>query len=362
MAIKNFDKAKRNKNDEFYTQLTDIENELRHYKAQLVDKIIFCNCDDPFESNFFKYFAMNFNQIGIKKLIATSYKPSPISGKQLPLFEMEGLKGLSDKEPYVVEINEVPDNNNDGAISIEDVEHLLRHDKNVTRRLNADIKYNAGDFRSNECVELLKQSDIVVTNPPFSLFREYVTQLAEYKKKFIIIGNKGCATYKEIFKLIKENKFWVGYKQMSGSMWFSSSATSQNAKIVNGIELIPIPCCWYTNMEVSRHNELLTLYKKYNQDEYPHYDNYDAINVDKVTDIPEDYFGNIGVPITFLDKYNPNQFEIIDCIDRYSKLTGPTDETRGKYLSMIDGVAKYARLIIKRKEENENRTQRNTSA
>src|SRR3989339_487764 len=215
----NLHKAGRAKQDEFYTQLIDIEKELKHYKEQFRDKVVYCNCDDPFESNFFKYFAANFNALKIKKIIATSYVKSPIVGKQLPLLKIEGLKPEG-KEPYLVEINEVPDLNNDGAISLDDVEYLLKHNKNVSRRLHGDEEYSAGDFRSKECVELLKKVDIVVTNPPFSLFREYIAQLIEYKKKFLIIGSLNAITYKEVFRLIKNDKMWLGISMDGRNKWF----------------------------------------------------------------------------------------------------------------------------------------------
>ena len=205
----------------FIPNLRISQTELKYYKNQLKGKVIFCNCDDPFESNFFKYFAANFSHLGLKKLIATSYKPSPIAGGQLSLFEMAGLKGLSEKEPFAIEINEVPDLNKDGSIGLEDVRVLLKHDKNATYRLRGDGIYSAGDFRSKECVELLKKVDIVVTNPPFSLFREYIVQLVEYKKQFLIIGNKNSITYKEVFKLIKSNELWM--VQCHGSICFSGA-------------------------------------------------------------------------------------------------------------------------------------------
>jgi hypothetical protein len=303
--------AKNAKQDEFYTQLADIASELKYYKDQLKGKVIFCNCDDPFESNFFKYFAANFSHLGLKKLIATSYKPSPIVGGQLSLFEMAGLKGSGEKEPFAIEINEVPDLNKDGAIGLEDVEALLKHNKNATYRLHGDGSYNAGDFRSRECVELLKKADIVITNPPFSLFREYVAQLVEHKKQFLIIGNKNAITYKEIFKLIKKNKLWTGCRPFSGGMWFAAEYEGKYEKIVNGVKLINVPAIWLTNMDNPKRHEELPLYKKYTATEYPKYDNYDAIEVAKVAEIPAGYDGAMGVPITFLDKYNPKQFEIL---------------------------------------------------
>jgi len=212
-------KARGAKQDEFYTQLGDISNELKHYKAQLRGKTIFCNCDDPFESNFFKYFALNFNALGLKKLIATSYMRSPIVGADLPLFSIDGLKPEG-KEPYAIEINEVPDQNRDGAIDLADVEYLLKNNANTARTLKGDHIYIGGDFRSRECVELLKQSDIVITNPPFSLFREYVPQLVEYGKQFLIIGSKNAITCKEIFALVKQNKLWLGHGFTAGNAYF----------------------------------------------------------------------------------------------------------------------------------------------
>jgi len=300
--------ASRAKKDEFYTQLVDIEKELKHYKDQLRGKVVYCNCDDPFESSFFKYFAANFNALGLKKLITTSYVKSPIVGGQLPLFEMEGLKPKG-KEPFKIEINEVSDLNADGAVNLADIEWLLKHDANAAAPLKGD-----GDFRSKECVELLKDADIVVTNPPFSLFREYVGQLMEYGKKFLVIGNTNAITYKEIFKLLKENKIRTGYTNFNVGMffvvpdyWEKFHHTDENGNKIARVST----SCWFTNLEVERHKQEITLYKKFNSEEYSVYDNYDAINVDKYTDIPYDYDGVIGVPITFIDKHNPDQFEIV---------------------------------------------------
>lgn len=297
--------AKSQKKDEFYTQLADIEQELKHYKDSFRDKVVYCNCDDPFESNFFKYFAANFNALKLKKLITTSYVKSPIVGGQLPMFEMEGLKPNS-KEPFKIEINEVSDVDSDGAVGMADIEWLLKHDANTSTHLKGD-----GDFRSTECVELLKQADIVVTNPPFSLFREYVTQLMEYNKKFIIIGNKNAITYKESFKLIKENKMWLGYRNVNSDMWLMIPEGEKYEKIVDGVKLKHIMACWYTNLDTAKRHEEFVMYKKYTHGEYPTYDNYDAINVNVVAEIPKDYNDTMGVPITFLDKYNPEQFEIV---------------------------------------------------
>ncbi|MBU1146240.1 adenine-specific methyltransferase EcoRI family protein, partial [Patescibacteria group bacterium] len=325
---KNLRKANRAKNDEFYTQRVDIEKELTHYKEQFRGKVVYCNCDDPFESNFFKYFAANFNALGLKKLITTSYNKSPIAGIQVPLFEMEGLKSIKpkDAEPYKIEINEVTDINRDGAINLEDVEQLLRHNKNTVTPLKGN-----GDFRSEECIEPLKEADIVVTNPPFSLFREYVAQLVEYDKKFLIIGNTNALTYKEIFKLIKDNKLRTGYTNFNVGMFFVVPNDWEKFHHIdeNGNKIARVSTsCWFTNFEVEKHKQEITLYKKYNSKEYLKYDNYDAIEVPKVSEIPMDYRGAMGVPVTFIDKYNPDQFKILDAIGRYSMLTGPTEETR----------------------------------
>ena len=338
---KNLHRANQAKKDEFYTQLVDIEKELKHYKAQFRGKVVYCNCDDPFESNFFKYFAANFKELGLKKLITTSFVKSPIVGGQLPLFEVEGLKP-SGKEPFKIEIKEVPDSDKDGAINLDDVEHLLKHDKNTATPLKGN-----GDFRSDECVELLKQADIVVTNPPFSLFREYVAQLMEYKKKFLILGQQGAIIYKEFFPLVKENKVWLGYDN-GGTKWFQvpmdyDIPTESRKKIVNGVKYFSMGSVnWYTNLYVSkRHNEF-TMYKKYSPKEYPKYDNYDAINVNRYIDIPKDYNGAMGVPITFLDKHNPDQFEIIG-LDRYTGKNGDKDFT-------VNGKLLFRRLLIKKKK------------
>lgn len=351
---KNLHNVNKAKQDEFYTQLNDIANELKYYRSQLKGKTIFCNCDDPFESNFFKYFAANFNALKIKKLIATSYVKSPIVGGQLPLLKIEGLKPEG-KEPYLVEINEVPDLNNDGAVSLDDVEYLLKHNKNVSRRLHGDGEYNAGDFRSKECVELLKQADIVVTNPPFSLFQEYVVQLMKYKKKFLIIGNQKSITVKEIIPLLMENKMWLGLTMNGSNRWFrvpdyypfNENAKHKVDESGNHYIFVNNPV-WFTNLDHGRRHEKITLYKRYEPDEFPKYDNYNAIDISSVDEkgvrrgsvnyIPVDYDGVMGVPITFLHKYNPDQFEIV----------GVRKGNDGKDLS-IDGKCPFYRILIKNK-------------
>lgn len=338
MAIKIMDEAKKNKDDEFYTQLKDIELELRHYKEQFKDKIVFCNCDDPFESNFFKYFAMNFNYLKLKKLICTCYDGSPIVGSQLSLFDFFDNEQIKQKRTaYKLEITEVSDLNNDGATDLYDVETLIKNQKNILTKLRGN-----GDFRSKECIELLKESDIVVTNPPFSLFREYVQQLVINNKHFIIMGNTNALTYKEIFKLFQENKIRTGYTNFNVGMYFiAPDNTEKYHKIIDGKKLVRVSTsCWFTNLDVERHNEFLTFYKKYDPLKYPKYENYDAINCDKYLDIPEDYYECIGVPITFLDKYNPEQFDIIAL-----GIVGSINFTSERKMEILDkngnGTGKY---------------------
>jgi hypothetical protein len=351
--------AKKAKQDEFYTQLGDIEKELKYYKSQLRGKTILCNCDDPFESNFFRYFALNFNTLRLKKLLATSYVKSPIVGGQLPLLDIEGLKPEG-KEPYAIEINEVPDHKRRGATDLADVEYLLKHNSNTSRALNGDDIYGAGDFRSRECVEFLQQADIVATNPPFSLFREFVAQLVAYDKQFLIIGNMNALHYKEIFKLIKENKLWLGESIHSGdrefrvpdhypleAAGFRIDEKGRKYIRVKGVR-------WFTNMDNPNRHEQLPLYKKYSAAEYPRYDNFDAIEVSKASEIPCDYDSLIGVPDTFLDKYNPDQFELIGIpFGDLGKAIGVTRNYRGRTDIAItkDGNSRcpYSRIIIKRK-------------
>ena len=306
MANKNLNAAKVAKKDEFYTQLSDIERELQHYWKHFRGKVVLCNCDDPYESNFFKYFALRFNQLGLKKLICTCYNSSPVTGNELAIH----FDGFDDDEPkkiaYKVEITEVKDENGDGAVDLSDVQYLLKNDKNVLSILKT------GDFRSQECIELLKEADIVVTNPPFSLFREYIGQLMEYKKKFLIIGSQKSIGCKEIFPLFQENKIWWGYGFKGAAAHFFSpyedTATAGDHKKdmirVSGVT-------WFTNLEILKRSEEMDLVCRYSPDEYPRYENYNAIEVGKTTDIPFDYPGIMGVPITFLDKYCPDQFDIV---------------------------------------------------
>lgn len=290
--------AKRNKKDEFYTQLSDIENELRHYKSHFKNKVVFCNCDDPRVSNFFKYFVLNFEHLGLKKVIATCYK-----NQNADLFSQhkcEKAVYLTITPPLLKKLK-------------------LEHGGELTVDSFKDIKAfpleGNGDFRSLECIELLKQSDIVCTNPPFSLFREYVAQLVKYNKKFLIIGNQNAITYKDIFSLIQSNKLWLGsalsyiafkvpdyYEEKSTRFWIDENGQKWRS-LGNA--------CWFTNLDYAKRHESLILYRKYNPEEYPKYVNYDAIEVAKTKDIPVDYDGLMGVPITFLDKYCPEQFQIL---------------------------------------------------
>lgn len=313
--------AKKAKNDEFYTQLTDIEQELAHYQDQLRGKVIFCNCDDPTWSNFWRYFHLNFTHLGLKKLISTHYDP------EKPTYKLEYIGG---------------------------------DDENLEAGVRTELKQN-GDFRSPECVKLLKDCDIVVTNPPFSLFREYINQLMHYDKKFIVIGNMNAITYKEIFPLIKNNQMWVGANVKGGSrrgnsLLFSvpDDFESESLVMFDGKRCAQVSAWWFTNVDLAKRHELLTLFRRYADDpgKYPKYDNYDAINVNKTVDIPEDYFEPMGVPISFLDKYCPEQFDILG-----------TTESEGKGFSnglfkigvgtvtqpLVNGQRVYKRLFIQRK-------------
>ncbi|WP_291960128.1 adenine-specific methyltransferase EcoRI family protein [Maribacter sp.] len=321
----NLRKASTAKKDEFYTQLSDIERELKHYKSHFKNKVVYCNCDDPRVSNFFHYFSYNFENLGLKKLVTTCYKNqdadlfSQNNSEQAILLEYTGDKNG----------NNVPDPEEIGIIHLK----------------------GDGDFRSQESIDILKQVDIVVTNPPFSLFREYVAQLVEYDKKFIIVGHQNAIAYKEIFKFIKEDKIWLGYGFKGGAGHFINShyedyATAGDHKDgmirVSGV-------VWFTNLDISKRHEELILFKKYSDEEYPKYDHYDAINVNKTNEIPMDYKGLMGVPLTFLNKFSIDQFEIVDGLNRYSILDGPTEETRGKYMSQVNGKPIYVRIVIRNK-------------
>ena len=347
MANKNLNAAKAAKKDEFYTQLTDIERELQHYWPHFKDKVVLCNCDDPYESNFFKYFALRFNHLGLKKLICTCYNGSPITGSEM-LFRFDDEEEEK-RVAYKVEITEVKDENGDGAVDLSDVQYLLQNDKNAMSVLKT------GDFRSKECIELLKQADIVVTNPPFSLFREYIGQLMQYEKKFLIIGPQNAIHYKEVFPLIRDNFIWLGYGFKGCAAHFYSPyediATAgdhrENMIRVSGVT-------WFTNMEIPKRHEDLDLVCHYSSDDYPKYDNFDAIDISKTCDIPMDYAGIMGVPDTMLYAYNPEQFEIIGLGNGdLAKQIGITKNYRGRTdLSFTkDGQHKcpYSRILIRNK-------------
>lgn len=326
----NLHKAKKAKADEFYTQLSDIENECKHYKEHFKGKTILCNCDDPRVSNFFFYFSQNFEYLGLKKLIATCYKSRDIN-----LFS----EGKAEKAVYIVY-----EGDKNGNHKVDDSELDIK-----------ELQYD-GDFRSDECKELLKQADIVVTNPPFSLFREYVAQLIEYDKKFLIIGNQNAITYKEIFTLIRENKIWLGNGFSGGNAYFSipESASRDYAKGVYDEETKLVKfrnCCWFTNLDHSKRHEELVLYKTYSPEQYPKYENYNAIEVSKTKDIPMDYDGVMGVPVTFMDKFNPEQFEIIGMAEDNGKgLSGAEAEWDGlNPHAIINGKAMYKRIFIRKK-------------
>ena len=320
---KRLHEARGNKNDDFYTQLTDIEKELKHYKKHFKNKVVFCNCDDPRVSNFFHYFSYNFEQLGLKKLITTCYK-----NQQTNLFS----ENKSEKAIYLEYTGDKNKNN------VPDPKEI------GIKRLKGD-----GDFRSNECIELLKQSDIVVTNPPFSLFREYVAQLIKYNKKFIILAQQNAITYKETFNLIKENKIWLGVDN-GGTKWFQvpdnyDITTESRKKVEDGKKFFSMgSVVWLTNLDIEKRHEDLILYKTYNghEKEYPKYDKYDIINLDKVSDIPIDYKGVMGVPITFLDKYNPEQFEVLG-IANSARWIG------FECYTLIKGKKIYIRILIKNK-------------
>ena len=333
---KSFRNAKVAKKDEFYTQLVDIENELKHYKEHFKGKTVLCNCDDPRVSNFFHYFSYGFEHLGLKKLITTCYK-----SQNRDLFSK---------------------NDSERAIWLE-----YNGDKNGNRipdpeEIGINYLKGDGDFRSQECIDLLKQADIVVTNPPFSLFREYVAQLMEYNKKFLIIGNVNAISYKEIFPLIKANRVWLGASIHSGDREFgvpqdyplNAAGYRQDE---NGNKFIRVKGVrWFTNLDYKERHEDLILFQRFSTEEYPTYDNYDAINIDKTVDIPMDYDGVMGVPITFLDKYNPDQFEIIgmESSAGYNpEIVGIPRLKDGDARPTINGKTTYARIFIRRKQQDQ---------
>lgn len=308
MANKNttLGNAAKAKKDEFYTQLTDIEKEMRHYRKHFKGKTVFCNCDDPFESNFFKFFVLNFNSLGLKRLICTCYAGSPISHNQISLFDV-GKADKDNRKPYKAIVTTVYDKTGDGYTNMEDIKELFKSGENELSELDGD-----GDFASDECINLMKESDIVVTNPPFSQFRKYVATLMDYEKKFIIIGNQNAITYKEIFPLLKDNRMWLGHGFNRNCAHFISPYQDTASDLDHKEGMIRVSgVMWYTNLDLKKRHEEMVLIKRYKKEDYPTYCNYDAINIDSTTNIPCDYAGKMGVPITFLTKYNPDQFEIL---------------------------------------------------
>lgn len=307
------------KQDEFYTKIADVEREMKHYIQHFRGKTIFCNCDDPEESNFWKYFALNFYQLGLKKLVSTHYEET--------------------KPSYKLEI--IADETEQGQMKLPEI-------------IKTPLRQN-GDFRSPECIEILKEADIVITNPPFSLFREYIGLLMEYKKHFIIIGSQNAITYKEIFMLLRDNAIWLGYH--FGDMEFVVpdyyEPRETRYREENGIKYRSMGnICWFTNLDIAKRHEELLMYRQYTAEEYETFDNYDAINVNKIADIPMDYYGIMGVPITFANKYNPEQFEIIGLIAGNIKGLAGIPSKIGKDGPYINGKLKYGRLLIRRKERN----------
>ena len=336
MANKNLNAAKVAKKDEFYTQMTDIERELLHYWPHFRDKVVLCNCDDPYESNFFKYFALRFNQLGLRKLICTCYNGSPIQGNEL-LLDFGEEDETPRKPAYKVEITEVNDMNGDGAVDLSDVRILLQNNKNVLSELKT------GDFRSQECLALLKESDIVVTNPPFSLFREYIGQLMEYGKRFLIIGPLNALHYSDVFPHIKDNRLWLGFN--NGAKEYNKPDGSKQKMGNTG---------WFTSLDHNKRHEEIDLVCRYSPDEYPTYDNYNAIDVGKVQDIPYDYAGIMGVPDTILGQLNPDQFEIIGLgSGDLAKLAGVRKNYRGRtdlaFTKNGQHKCPYSRILIRNK-------------
>ena len=378
MVNKNLSEAKAAKNDEFYTQLSEIQAELKHYKDKFIGKTVFCNCDDPFESNFVKYFLMNFNALGLKELIATGFVQETEFKEQNNVYALRvnstkeylnntqtdlDIRGVNqflatEHESVMIQLEgnwARDENNNIVQIAVKEEYIDEKTSKIKKRTIKQNLYYQAGDFRSDMSIELLKQADIVVTNPPFSLFREYVAQLMKYNKQFLIIGNINAITYKEIFPLLKENKMWIGYKSMNQDMYFNipdkrktwlleNKKEGSAYKIINDVVMGRLAsACWFTNIDHAKRHQMLSLDLKFtykgHENIYLKYDNYNAINVDKVNQIPCDYMDVMGVPITFLDKYCPEQFEIVG-----NEYTLNIDRGRG----YIQGKRMYSRLFVRR--------------
>lgn len=341
-----FNKGRMAKDDEFYTRYEDIQAELNHYEQYFEEKTVFCNCDDPFESNFCKFFLRNFNYLKLKRLICTSYTTSPVVGTQMTIWDLSG-EPVQRGNGYVMDISEVPMANGRG-VSDDDIDKLLHSKKRGVKRLVGD-----GDFRSDECIEYLKQADIVCSNPPFSLWEPYVKQILEYKKSFLIIGRETNTTIKDVFSMFRDNKIWYGYTH--AKEFYRPDGTIQKFGNV----------AWFTNLDVTKRHESLVLYKSYDPTIYPHYYNYDGIDVEDIASIPKDYFGNMGVPNSFLNSYNPEQFVLIGLardseeipVDRsgYPERKKLNPNTRPSHIGyyLPDGMPKepFGRIIIRRKKE-----------
>jgi len=322
----NLGQARSSKKDEFYTQLTDIEKELKNYKKQFKGKVVYCNCDDPRISNFFHYFSYNFEKLGLKRLIATCYK------------NVNSDKFSEHESDKAIHLEYNGGKNGNGVPNPDEI---------GIKQLDGD-----GDFRSDEGLELLKQADIVVTNPPFSLFRDFISTLIEYDKDFLIIGDQNALTYKEVFSLVRDNKIWLGYDN-GGTKWFQvpndyDIKTKSRIKIVDGIKYFSKgSITWFTNLDTTKRHENLIMYKAYSPEEYEKYDNYDAININKVAEIPMDFTGVMGVPITFVNKYNPDQFEIIGLAAGNIKGMAGIETLNGKDGPYINGKLKYGRILVR---------------
>lgn len=372
----NLHRAAKVKNDEFYTQYGDIQKEIEAYLEYNPDvfkgKVLYCNCDDPFESNFFRYFVLNFKKLGLKQLITTSYKPSPVANTQLGLFGDDKTLAKSKGRPKVTAnkfvINEVHDIDGDGEFNLKDIAMQLKKNRhNEWTPLDKD-----GDFQSDECVDLLKQSDIVVTNPPFSLFKEYIKQLFDYNKKFVILSNKGAVIYKEVFPLFQENRLWAGRTSWGGGMWFETTNTDDVDKVIDGKNMKNVPSVWITNIDHGRRHQRIPLMtmddnRRFNKqiqkdkNSYKKYDNYDAIEVPYTKAIPIDYEGVMGVPVSFLDKYSPEQFEILWQASGNTRASAPKKvlmnlgykqhrDDRGG-CGLVDGKRVYSRVLIRHRKK-----------
>ena len=354
----NLAQAKAARDDEFYTQLPDIERELHHYRQHFYDQVVFCNCDDPFESNFFKYFVLNFNRLGLAKLVATCYAGSPVAGTQLSLFDVDPQ--AKPNTPYKAIVTCVYDKTGDGGVDMLDVAELFKSGENELTELAGD-----GDFRSAECLALMDSADIVCTNPPFSLFREYVTTLVEHGKKFVVIGPQSGVKYRETFPLIRDGSMWLGYN--SGDMAFQvpdhyeprktrywQDETGQKWRSMGNM-------CWFTNLDIRKRHEEMILFRRYDPEAYPTYTNFDGIDVANVADIPCDWPGNMGVPITFLEQHNPDQFEIVGLGEgNLAKEIGITRDRTGRTKLEVEKDGKrsnvWARIVIRNKHPEEPRS------